>query len=615
MLQLKDNYSFFVGDNNRVTAGLAADFWSFSNLFTESSYGVWTFKNLDSLEAGNAQRYRISLPLTDPPNVLAAPQGVNYGAYIENTWTPNPDFNMIFGLRIDVPVITNAPPFTASFDSLFGSLFQSMGRQANTSQVPSGNIQWEPRVGFNWDIDGEHKNQLRGGAGVFLGRPAMVWVANSWQNSGSGLGFLQCGLPGVDPGPITPVFSPNAATQPTACANGASIAGGVVGPVDVMDKNLKYPQVFKANLAYDTRLPGNFFLTFEALYTQGINNFFYINRNINYDSSYIGRDGRYMYGTIAANGVATVFPYDATKRFSEVIDVVNESKDYAYDLTVELHKRVFTSLDMRAAYTYSHSYDVQSLNSSRAISNWQFGREEGGNILATNATTSIFDQPNKLLISGTYTFPWKTWNTDFSLIYQGFSGSPYDYVYGGTGGRADLNADGNSNDLIYVPKNVFDPTEIVFAPIAASGSHAAVAPSTQQLALYNLIQNTPCLREHQGEILPRNSCRNPWVNTLDATIIQSLPRVGGHTVTLRVDIFNLPNMLNGQWGLIRQAGGGVFNNVSNLLTVVGTTSATNHLTPTAGIPIVQFVPTYIQYPTLSAVNSYYQLQFSARFDW
>ena len=150
--------------------------------------------------------------------------------------------------------------------------------------------------------------------------------------------------------------------------------------------------------------------------------------------------------------------------------------------------------------------------------------------------------------------------------------------------------------------------------IPASGSHAAVATSTQQLALYNLIQSTPCLRDHQGQILPRNSCRNPWVNSLDATLIQSLPRLAGHTVQLRVDIFNLPNMLNGSWGLVRQAGGATFNNVT-FLNVTGTSAPVNRLNPQTGIPIVQFQPTYIQYPTVNAVSSYYQLQFSARFDW
>jgi hypothetical protein len=297
-----------------------------------------------------------------------------------------------------------------------------------------------------------------------------------------------------------------------------------------------------------------------------------------------------------------------------VIDIVNQSKDYAYDLTVELHKRVFSSLDMRAAYTFSHSYDVASLNSSRAISNWQFGREEGGNILAQNLAPSAYDQPNKLLISGTYTFPWKNWRTDFSLIYSGYSGSTFDYVYGGSGSRGDVNGDGNQNDLIYVPTNVFDPTQVQFTNIPASGSHAAVPVNTQQLALYNLIQNTPCLREHQGEILPRDACRNPWVNQMDATIIQNLPRLSGHNVQLRLDIFNLPNMLNGSWGLVRQAGGSSFTDGS-LLTVTAQSAAINRANPQTGIPIVQYQPTMIQFPTVNAVYSYYQLQFSARFDW
>ena len=179
---------------------------------------------------------------------------------------------------------------------------------------------------------------------------------------------------------------------------------------------------------------------------------------------------------------------------------------------------------MRAAYTFSHSYDAQSLTSSRAISNWNFGRDEGAQSLtSTDVSRSIYDQPNKLLISGTYHFPWKTL---VHRLLDDLSGlhrfQPFDYVYTGTGGRGDLNGDGDVNDMIYIPKNVFDPTEIQFAPIASAGK-ATILPATQQLALYNLIQNTPCLKAHQGEIMSRNACYNPWVNRFDASINQSLP--------------------------------------------------------------------------------------------
>ena len=110
----------------------------------------------------------------------------------------------------------------------------------------------------------------------------------------------------------------------------------------------------------------------------------------------------------------------------------------------------------------------------------------------------------------------------------------------------------------------------------------------------------------------RNACTNPWQNSLDATLIQALPQVSGHTVTLRLDIFNLPNMINGQWGRTRQAS--AFSDVS-LLTVTGMSATTNRANPTAGIPIVQFQPTYVQYPIQNLASNYYQIQLSARFDW
>ena len=63
------------------------------------------------------------------------------------------------------------------------SVRDAFGR--NTTEIPSGNIQWSPRLGFNWNVTGDDANQLRGGAGLFTGRPAFVWLSNAFQNSGS----------------------------------------------------------------------------------------------------------------------------------------------------------------------------------------------------------------------------------------------------------------------------------------------------------------------------------------------------------------------------------------------------------------------------------------------
>ena len=48
---------------------------------------------------------------------------------------------------------------------------------------------WSPRVGFNWDVGGNSNTQVRGGTGVFTGKPAYVWISNQIGNTGVLTGF------------------------------------------------------------------------------------------------------------------------------------------------------------------------------------------------------------------------------------------------------------------------------------------------------------------------------------------------------------------------------------------------------------------------------------------
>ena len=121
---------------------------------------------------------------------------------------------------------------------------------------------------------------------------------------------------------------------------------------------------------------------------------------------------------------------------------------------------------------------------------------------------------------------------------------PFTYATAGTGGTGDLNADGSSlNDPIYVPRNAADTTEIRFA-----GSPSAVA--TQQAAFEGFIARTPCLRAQRGRIVRRNSCRSPWVHTLNVAVRQSV-RFGGHTLSAECQVFNFLNLLSRRSGQVR----------------------------------------------------------------
>ena len=56
-----------------------------------------------------------------------------------------------------------------------------------------------------------------------------------------------------------------------------------------------------------------------------------------------------------------------------VIEVTNQSKDYSYSIATGLRRRFGETLNAGVSYTYMQSYDLQSLTSDRAISNWRNG--------------------------------------------------------------------------------------------------------------------------------------------------------------------------------------------------------------------------------------------------
>ena len=51
-------------------------------------------------------------------------------------------------------------------------------------RCPAAKMLWSPRVGLNWDVTGDQSTQVRGGTGLFSGRPAYVWISNQIGNTG-----------------------------------------------------------------------------------------------------------------------------------------------------------------------------------------------------------------------------------------------------------------------------------------------------------------------------------------------------------------------------------------------------------------------------------------------
>ena len=598
--ELTENFTFRPMGNHTITVGTRNEHVWLRNQFTESSYGVWSFRNLDSLNAGNPNTFRKAIILRDDGNVYFT--ALQNAFYAQDQWAATSRLAITAGLRFDVSTFLDDIPYNAAIDSAY---------QRRTDDIPKHSLQFSPRLGFNWDITGDQHNQVRGGVGLFVGTPPYVWLENAYVNSGNIITFLNC-TTATTPAPAFNVDPSGINT----CRNGQG--SKPIGAVNFLAPDLKFPQPLRGTLAYDRQLPWNLVATLEGLYSKTLNQLFFVNKNIQGPLG-TGPGGRLLYTAVvnATTGAPTlrlppaVVANGGTARFTTAIDLQNQSKDFAYNLTAQLRRRYLNNWEATVSYTYSRARDVQSFTSSTALSNAQFGRTLSGAQEEPFTTISLFDQPHKFLANITRTFEIKrNWGTDITMYYQGTSGAPHDYIYGGSGGAGDLNGDGfQGNDLIYVPNDAHNTTEIQFrATTGTSGQTVA----QQQDAFENFIKGSSCLNSQRGKILARNSCRIPFTNVVDLAIRQNIPTLRGERLSLDVDIFNFGNLLNKKWGKLPTTPTTTNSNVP-LVTHVGYAGTD----PKTAVPIVTFtVPTGGEYvASNSFVSNFWRTQVSLRYSF
>jgi hypothetical protein len=383
---------------------------------------------------------------------------------------------------------------------------------------------------------------------------------------------------------------------------GATAALG--GAINSIDPDFKFPQFLKTSLGYDRRLGQNLIASFEGLYTKTIYDVFYTNRALREQPVGVDARGRVLYGTFGASGGSPTFvPGGRT----QVLNIENTAKGYAYNLTGKLERQFANRYAASLAYTFSRARDVASTANSTAGSNFGLGRSVTDTLTKHTLAPSRFEQPHRIVATASYAFPT---NTDVSFIYTGGSGFNYDFSYGGTGSFGDANADGQRNDLVYVPLSAFDPTEIRF-----SGNQAA--QQAQAAALESYIQRTPCLNAARGGFLTRNACRTPWTNTLNMRLEQSLPVIRGQRLSLRGEVFNFLNLLNKEWGeqpLVFTGGSDFLLTEVQKVNPVTNAPLTGNVTNSQAVGVYTFDVNRTRFNS-DNLGSNYQVQFSLRYSF
>jgi outer membrane receptor for ferrienterochelin and colicin len=520
--------TLYVGDH-QVKFGVDYSSNDIYNLFGRDLNGVYTFNSIADFRIGKPSAYTSRAATNGDVNSIAADWTFeNLGVFVQDSWAVNYNLNLLFGFRYDTPMVDDAPISNPLAQSLYG---------LDNTQTIDGNSLFQPRLGFNYTFDSERPTQLRGGIGLFQGAAANVWLSNPFSNTGLNFVVRQ------QTAGSQVVFSPDPNNQPVPAGTTLRQA------IDIVSGDLEQPSIWKANLAFEHELPWwGVVASAEAILTQNEMALYYQRLDLG-NPTRSGQDGRMMYWNAAGYSPAN-WNVNASNTWTVASSVQNRgnrpssvdivtyalptNKGESQQLTMALTKPMTENWGWQVAYTYTNATEVNPLTSSQASSNWnnnavfQANEEVAG---VTNYT--IRDRFSANLSYRHYFF--ENYATDFGLFYEGRSGKPYSWVF-----QNDMNGDGVVNDLFYVPSG---PGDVLFETPA------------QEAAFFEYLAATPELSRYAGQVAGRNTEHNQWVNQFDVRISQELPGFfGDNKAEIALDILNVGNLINKDWGQIEEIG-------------------------------------------------------------
>ncbi len=528
-LSIVNNTTITMNDHT-FTLGASFDHLYFYNSYIREGTSYYRYNSVDDFINGADP---IGFGVTYGYNGNDAPGAeLNFGLgalYAQDEWKINPNFKVTVGMRLELPFFFDDMKNNPAISEL---TFKN-GYKIDVSTWPDQNLLVSPRFGFNWDVKGDRSLQVRGGSGIFTGMLPFVWFTNQPTNSG----VIQAPEIGWGPGHENLVgleFNPNykqfiASNQqwfpqsPSTLPSGAGLAE--------VSKDFKMPQLWRSNLAVDVELPYNMVFTGEALFGKDINAIKQINMNeADPSGNMVGSDNRPYWASSGARRVVGTI--------SNAMILSNTSEGYQYSLTAQLTKNFSHGFSGMFSYTYFMAKDLTANPGSAAYSAFS-SNTAVGSLNDPALSYSNFATPHQLVAYGSYRIEYANMlATTSSLAYRGFQEGRWSYTYSN-----DLNNDGISSDLMYIPSSQND---IQFV------DHNDMTAAQQAAAFWAYVNDNEYLSQHIGDYAERFGHVRPWIHRFDMKILQDIFSNFGsarkYTLQASLDLLNIGNMINDSWG-------------------------------------------------------------------
>ncbi|PUZ21841.1 TonB-dependent receptor [Chitinophaga parva] len=604
--EITDNLTWYKGKHTFLF-GTHNELYHINYGFVNSWNGRVDYLSIDDYLNNNPWRVRGSYNYTDNSRdyIMAHPQSFNIdmlSAYFQDEIQLTDKLKITPGVRADYTLLPVKPVLSdktrnAITDGNLGNTYS----YTPLNQIHEdffGKVQLSPRLGFRYDWLGDQSLVLRGGAGLFTGRIPFAWLAYAYYNNGDSYGSFdqkadqQAFVPGTDP-----LKTGKNGIADFIGQNGTVLNNRNSGKtqVDVVDNHFVMPKVARISLALDYTTPNAYKITVEGIYTRSIRDVMFRQVNIRDNPTY------YAYDTELKQ---PVFSGNIDPHFSNAYELSNTNQGYRYNLSASISRNFTGGFNAGVSYTYGESKDVSNGIRNSMESNWQLNQALNPN--NPGLAYSNFDIRHRIVAHADYRKAWsKQWISNFSVFFSAQSGSPFTYGI-------------VNNSVQGLPQQV----SLAYIPYADQAIHffqdyndaqGNVITAAQQAAAFNaFIDGNKYLHGRRGDFTARNMGRTPWNEQADFHFAQEYhfttnPR--SSYLTLSLDVINLTNLLNKDWGRVYFS-----PNTFNSTASVGLTPVYPGRQTKEGYPVYNFANPGTPYAT-DFFNSRYQLQLGMRYSF
>ncbi len=536
----KGKYNFIFGTQNTLTKSIG--------IYTHDTKGRFDFNSIDELEKMQPSRYQRKF--TNPGQELRDPLETDLAelaVYAQATTNVMPNLKLTAGLRYDVALFFTAPDYNPLLD-------KELGYRNDVKPKDLNNIQ--PRFNFKWDVNGNQKDIVAGGAGFFVGQ--MVTRPYIYALIDNGIRFTGIDIRGKDgfvldpatntfllkngervpmPRPDYNAYNKDYNAIPGTGYTNAELfgAGNQAQVVRFVDKDLQLPNSFKAHLSFHhyftpwlrAGIMGYYLKTNNMLTMENVN----INNQVQFKLE--GEGGREVY-TPLNKMKSNSADFNAAKRSTQFTEALMYTNGYSTD-----SKGVV--LDASVRLPHEGSVDV-SYTRAKARGAENFRNEDDQRFVGV----SYFDNYN--FINSSYSpndFRQKVLVNVSSPKVGGFS----------IGAYLTMVETGRFSAIIS------PPTEVMGTNIRDFNGHTAYIfdpndPKTLDYQGQKFVDDLKFVLDNAGsaakEYLKENMGKYAepygglmgWRSSLNARITNDIAIYKNHRLQLNIDVFNVLNLID-----------------------------------------------------------------------